>query len=173
MAEIDIEISLDDGSIQSAINKINLLQACLKRASRKVGNYLLDEGEKTAKDELARLGVWDPGGPLARSIKRTEFSEGTGQITVGKPYAKYVEYGTGKYSMGAGKKARHEDVSGIDFGKGKRASTGSWHFQDDEGQWYTTQGQPPKPFMQNTLNNLKWKVRTKVPEMVEKEIPNL
>lgn len=173
MAEINIDITLDEGSIQAAINKINFLQACVKRASRKVGNYLLDEGVKNAKSELERLGVWDPGGPLGQSIERTAFSEGSGQITAGKYYAKYVEYGTGKHSMGTKKMARGENVSGINFGKGKRSSAGGWHYQDDEGQWYTTQGQPPKPFMQNTLNTLRWKTRTEVPRIAEEELPNL
>jgi HK97 gp10 family phage protein len=50
-------------------------------------------------------------------------------------YAPYVEYGTGKFAVnGDGRK----DVP--------------WHYQDDKGEWHTTSGQKPQPFMGPALN---------------------
>lgn len=50
-------------------------------------------------------------------------------------YAPYVEYGTGLFAEdGDGRK----DVP--------------WHYQDDEGEWHTTSGQKPQPYMRPALN---------------------
>ena len=48
-------------------------------------------------------------------------------------YAPYVEFGTGLYAEEGGRK----DVP--------------WHYQDDEGNWHSTNGQHPQPFMRPAL----------------------
>lgn len=49
-------------------------------------------------------------------------------------YAPYVEFGTGLYAEEGGRK----DVP--------------WCYQDDEGEWHSTSGQHPQPFMRPALN---------------------
>ena len=49
-------------------------------------------------------------------------------------YAPYVEYGTGLFAEEGGRK----DVP--------------WCYQDDEGEWHTTSGQHPQPFMRPALD---------------------
>ena len=49
-------------------------------------------------------------------------------------YAPYVEYGTGLFAEKGGRK----DVP--------------WHYQDDKGEWHSTSGQKPQPFMRPALN---------------------
>jgi HK97 gp10 family phage protein len=77
-------------------------------------------------------------GDLARSI--TSKVETTGNEVVGTvftplEYAPYVEYGTGLFAeAGNGRK----DVP--------------WHYQDDEGEWHSTSGQHPQPFMRPALD---------------------
>lgn len=83
-------------------------------------------------------------GELRRSI--TSKVEGlTGIIFTPLEYAPYVEYGTGIFAESGGR----TDVP--------------WHYQDAEGNWHSTVGQDPQPFMrpalydnkQNIINILK------------------
>ena len=48
-------------------------------------------------------------------------------------YAPYVEYGTGLFAESGGRK----DVP--------------WHYQDDKGEWHSTNGIHPCPFMRSAL----------------------
>lgn len=48
-------------------------------------------------------------------------------------YAPYVEYGTGLFAEEAGRK----DVP--------------WHYKDEEGEWHSTSGMKPQPYMRPAL----------------------
>lgn len=50
-------------------------------------------------------------------------------------YAPYVEYGTGLFSVKGGR----TDVP--------------WRYKDDKGNWHTTSGQKPQPYLIPALNN--------------------
>lgn len=73
-------------------------------------------------------------GALRRSI--TSKVDGlTGIVFTPLEYAPYVEFGTGLFAEnGAGRK----DVP--------------WNYQDDKGEWHSTRGQKPQPFMRPALN---------------------
>ena len=73
-------------------------------------------------------------GALRRSI--TSKVDGlTGIVFTPLEYDPYVEYGTGLFAEnGAGRK----DVP--------------WNYQDDKGEWHSTRGQKPQPFMRPALN---------------------
>lgn len=49
-------------------------------------------------------------------------------------YAPYVEYGTGLFAEDGGR----SDVP--------------WHYQDEKGEWHSTSGQQPQPFMRPALD---------------------
>jgi HK97 gp10 family phage protein len=71
-------------------------------------------------------------GELRRSItSKVEGLEGI--IYTPLEYAPYVEYGTGLFAEEGGRK----DVP--------------WHYQDDEGEWHTTSGMKPHPYMRPAL----------------------
>jgi HK97 gp10 family phage protein len=75
---------------------------------------------------------------LSRSIKSKVERRGSdviGTVYTPKDYANYVEYGTGLFAEGGGR----TDVP--------------WRYQDAEGEWYTTYGQMPQPFMRPALND--------------------
>lgn len=72
-------------------------------------------------------------GELRRSIT-SKVENGEGIIYTPLEYAPYVEYGTGLFAEEGGR----QDVP--------------WHYQDDEGNWHTTSGQHPQPFMRPALN---------------------
>lgn len=74
------------------------------------------------------------GGSITSKVERnTEYIQGI--VFTPLEYAPYVEYGTGLFAEnGNGRK----DVP--------------WHYQDDKGEWHTTNGQKPQPFMRPALD---------------------
>ena len=78
-------------------------------------------------------------GELSRSItSKVEIKdeEVVGVVFTPLEYAPYVEFGTGLFAEeGNGRK----DVP--------------WCYKDDKGEWHTTSGQKPQPFMRPALND--------------------
>lgn len=96
--------------------------------------------ERTAKQKAPK-----DNGELRRSI--TSKVEGlTGIVFTPLEYAPYVEYGTGLFAETAGRK----DVP--------------WCYQDDEGNWHSTSGQKPQPFMRPALNENRTQIRKIIKE---------
>lgn len=82
-------------------------------------------------------------GALARSIQsKVENNNGSIQGVVFTPleYAPYVEFGTGLFAESGGR----TDVP--------------WSYQDDEGNWHTTKGQRPQPYMRPAIDNNREKI---------------
>ena len=82
-------------------------------------------------------------GALARSIQsKVENNDGSIQGVVFTPleYAPYVEFGTGLFAESGGR----TDVP--------------WSYQDDEGNWHTTKGQRPQPYMRPAIDNNREKI---------------
>lgn len=79
-------------------------------------------------------------GELRRSISsRVEGQEGI--VFTPLEYAPYVEFGTGLFAEEGGR----SDVP--------------WHYQDDEGNWHSTSGQKPHPFLRPALENNRAKIK--------------
>lgn len=79
-------------------------------------------------------------GHLMQSIKpETELHGDTAEGVVGTDveYAVYVHEGTGQYSR---------------TGLGR---SGSWSYQDEQGNWHHTSGQKAQPFLEDALNRRK------------------
>ena len=72
-------------------------------------------------------------GDLRRSIT-SKVEDEKGIVYTPLEYAPYVEYGTGLFAEEGGR----QDVP--------------WSYQDDEGNWHTTSGQHPQPFMRPALD---------------------
>lgn len=72
-------------------------------------------------------------GALRRSIT-SEIDGTTGTVFTPLEYAPYVEYGTGLFAEEGGRR----DVP--------------WNYQDDRGEWHSTSGQRPQPFMRPALD---------------------
>ena len=76
-------------------------------------------------------------GELARSITSRVENEGEdlkGVVYTPLEYAPYVEFGTGLFAEKGGR----TDVP--------------WCYQDDKGEWHTTSGMHPQPFLGPALN---------------------
>lgn len=56
-------------------------------------------------------------------------------------YAPYIEYGTGLFAEEEGR----ADVP--------------WCYQDDEGNWHSTSGQPPRPYLRPALNDNRERIK--------------
>lgn len=80
-------------------------------------------------------------GELKRSISSRVTQEPNlvqGVVYTNKEYAPYVHQGTGLFAVnGDGRK----DVP--------------WHYQDEEGNWHSTSGQRPNPFLEKALDENK------------------
>jgi HK97 gp10 family phage protein len=76
-------------------------------------------------------------GELRRSIASEVRNEGdaiVGVVYTPLEYAPYVEYGTGLFAEG---------------GNGRKDVP--WHYKDDKGEWHSTSGQKPQPFLRPAL----------------------
>ena len=78
-------------------------------------------------------------GALRRSItSKVEGLEGI--VYTPLEYAPYIEYGTGLFAEGIGR---------IDV---------PWNYQDDKGNWHSTSGLKPHPFMRPSLDENRQKI---------------
>lgn len=82
-------------------------------------------------------------GALRRSIaSKVEIVDGqiSGVVYTPLEYAPYVEFGTGLFAEEGGRM----DVP--------------WNYQDDEGNWHSTSGQKPQPFLRPALKENREKI---------------
>ena len=87
--------------------------------------------ERSAKEKAPK-----GDGHLRRSItSKVDETLQQGIVYTSLEYAPYVEYGTGLFAEdGDGRK----DVP--------------WHYQDEKGEWHSTSGMKPSPYMRPALN---------------------
>jgi HK97 gp10 family phage protein len=88
--------------------------------------------ERSAKEKAPK-----GNGDLRRSITSTVEDDGSdikGIVYTPLEYAPYVEYGTGLFAEEGGR----QDVP--------------WCYQDDQGEWHTTSGMHPQPYMRPALD---------------------
>lgn len=90
-------------------------------------------------------------GELRASITH-EVEGNTGVVGTNKSYAPYVEIGTGIFSsMGNGRKTR-------------------WSYQDVKGEWHSTIGQHPQPYLKPALDTNEQKVIKEIKKKAKEEI---
>lgn len=71
-----------------------------------------------------------------------------GYVSTNLEYAPYVEYGTGLFA---------------ESGNGRQTP---WKYKDDDGNWHTTKGQHPQPFMRPALSENKQNILRVVKKVV-------
>ena len=102
--------------------------------------------ERSAK-EKAPKGT----GELRRSITSKIEKDGTdpvGIVYTPLEYAPYVEFGTGLFAEEGGR----QDVP--------------WHYQDDKGEWHSTSGMKPHPYMRPALNENRENIKRLLKEAI-------
>ncbi len=73
-------------------------------------------------------------GRLKNSISH-ETDDDTVYVGTNVEYAPYVEFGTGKFAEGGGGRPT------------------PWSYQDDKGNWHTTNGMKPQPYLKPAIEN--------------------
>lgn len=140
MSDIKIE-GLDE--VLADLNEIkdkDVVEAALKKACLLV--------ERSAKQKAPK-----GNGELRRSISSRVDDEGgdlVGVIFTPLEYAPYVEYGTGLFAE-----------------EGGRQDT-PWSYKDDEGNWHSTSGMRPHPYMRPALEEN----TNKIIEIIKEAIGN-
>lgn len=92
-------------------------------------------------------------GELRRSITSKVESNGSdiqGVVYTPLEYAPYVEFGTGLFAESGGR----QDVP--------------WNYRDDKGEWHSTSGMKPQPFMRPALNENREEILRKLKEGIGK-----
>lgn len=91
-------------------------------------------------------------GALRRSITSEVVTSGEdilGVVSTPLEYAPYIEYGTGLFAESTGRQD-------------------AWSYKDDKGEWHSTSGQKPQPFMRPALNEN----RERITEILKEGLAN-
>lgn len=124
------EIDIDVEGLEVVLNNLDkaISEEKLKAALAKACLLV----ERTAKEKAPK-----GNGELRRSITskvETDADGLKGVVFTPLLYAPYVEFGTGLFAVNGGR----TDVP--------------WRYQDDEGEWHSTSGMHPQPFMRPALD---------------------
>ena len=163
----NIEMTLDDDSIDAAIRKIQEFRQELKDGMQALVEDLMESGVLQARMTVAAMHAVDTGALMA-SIGHGAFDPetGNGVIYAGGYYAIFVEFGTGV----VGAEHPHpglQDGSVNDFAvlgaNGSVYNTYDTNGHGEKGWWYKpvgskrfrwTKGMPARPFMYHTFRSL-------------------
>lgn len=104
------------------------------------------------ENEAKRLCPVDTG-DLRSSITH-EVHNDVGIVGTNKEYAPYVEFGTGIFAV---------------EGNGRNTP---WSYQDDKGEWHTTVGQKPQPFLETAIQTKKKLVIKVFNDEITRQIQN-
>lgn len=102
------------------------------------------EAKKTAPKDTGALR-----NSITSKVENTD-SEIQGVVFTPLEYAPYIEYGTGLFAEEGGR----TDVP--------------WNYQDDKGEWHSTSGMRPQPFMRPALDEN----REKIIQMIKEGLIN-
>ena len=156
----NIDMTLDDDSIEKAIREVNSFREQLQDALDGLCERLLDEGVEVARMQIMAMPAVDTGALMA-SIGHGAFdrTSGTGIIYAGAYYAMFVEFGTGI----VGKANPHPMAGQTDsavlgangsvydrYDTNKHGAKGWLYRKVGETKRSWTQGMPARPFMYNT-----------------------
>ena len=116
-------VVVDDAEVMKMVEKIGATSDIQKALGKACALV-----ERAAKQKAPK-----GNGELRRSIT-SQVEDTQGVVFTPLEYAPYVEYGTGLFAENGGRK----DVP--------------WHYKDDEGEWHSTNGMQPRPYLRPALN---------------------
>lgn len=136
-----MRITVEDTALMAKLNKLSNLN--LNQPLTKA--CLLVEN---AAKEKAPVGT----GELRRSITHEVFDD-YGEVGTELFYAPYVEYGTGLFSS-----------------KGDGRKDVPWRYQDAQGNWHSTSGMQPQPFLIPALEKNRKRINEIFKEYIKEEL---
>lgn len=122
-------------------NKLSLL------SSLDISSILMQAGLAVEAEAKELCPIDD--GTLRASIKAEKVDDKTVKVGTNVEYAVYVHQGTGIYAKN---------------GDGRQEP---WSYVDAEGNWHTTKGQHPNPFLERALDNKKKEINEYVNQKVQ------
>ena len=140
MADIKFDVELDGLEILEELFDMRKIEAAVGKACAAV--------ERSAKQKAPK-GT----GELRRSITSKVDKEGNeivGTVFTPLEYAPYVEFGTGLFAESGGR----TDVP--------------WCYKDDKGEWHSTSGMKPQPYMRPALDENREKIKQIIAEGIRK-----
>lgn len=145
-----MEYRIDDKELIEKLGRVSTeaVENALKQAC------LLVENE-------AKLNCPIDDGVLVGSIQ-SEVEGNVGRVGTNVEYAPYVEFGTGIW-------AGTSEYGSEYLGTGRETP---WSYQDAEGQWHTTIGQKPQPFLYPALMNNRENINRIFKEKIDEVIKN-
>ena len=135
---------LEIKGLDKLLGKLDTIQKeqCIQRALNK--SCLIVEAQ-------AKVNCPVDDGQLRQSIG-SEVKGNIGAIGTNVEYAPYVHQGTGIYAVnGDGRKTR-------------------WKYQDAKGEWHSTIGQPPNPFLERALDANREEIIDTFKEEIKREV---
>ncbi len=114
-------------TIEVTSHRIEVIQAkdeAVARALETIGLVAERYAKELAPVDTSRL----------RNSISHETDENTVYVGTNVEYAPYVEFGTGKFAEGGGRPT-------------------PWSYQDDKGNWHTTNGMKPQPYLRPAIDN--------------------
>ena len=88
-------------------------------------------------------------------IEETSENRTTGAVGTNLEYAPYVEFGTGIFSsLGNGRQDR-------------------WSYKDAKGEWHSTIGQQPQPYLHPALDDNREEVKKLIQKKIEEGVKKL
>ena len=157
-----ITINLSQKSIQDAISRIKAYQNDLTYKCQLLAEKLSERGVEIARLQLSDLDAiftTELISSVHAEYKGSVKGGGIWTVVAGTDHAMFVEFGTGI----VGKRSPYpgELPEGVDWqyasGKTIRQLTDGrygWFYQDDNGEWWFTEGMPSRPFMYYTAQEL-------------------
>lgn len=125
-------MSIEFRGLEEVLGELDVLTDFTKiEAALKKATMLV---ERSAKQNAPK-----GNGQLRNSIQ-SDVKDLEGVVFTPLEYAPYVEYGTGLFAENGGR----QDVP--------------WCYKDDEGNWHTTSGMNPSPYMRPALNENREKI---------------
>lgn len=163
-----IRMTLDPQSISRAIREVELYEKDLKRKIGLLVERLVNDGVEIAKMHVSSLDAVYTGELLNSIDGYFDASKGIGYVRAGSPYAIFVEFGTGVVGEGTSGEAGAIDAHGAmywEYDINGHGLDGWTYFNEKDGQFYHTLGQPARPFMSMTTRLLDSEVERVVTEV--------
>lgn len=151
-----IKIRLTAESIDQAIADITEYKEDILRITRELAEELIADGVNVARMKITNYDAIETGALLGSVEGFFDATTGKGFIKVGTDHAAFVEYGTGVIGENPWRSEKPYSTaepkpSGWNYDVNDHGDAG-WVYGNGHRRW--TKGQPPRPFMWETFNEL-------------------
>lgn len=157
-----ITITLSQKSIQDAISQIKAYQNDLTYKCQLLAEKLAEKGVEIAQTYIASLDAtftYELNSSIHAEYKGSIKGGGIWAVVAGTDHAMFVEFGTGIVGKRSPYPGKLPDGVDWQYASGKtirQLADGryGWFYQDDNGEWWFTEGMPSRPFMYYTAIQL-------------------